>query len=192
METRSTLRTIIAALVGIGILIVIIVLMFRLFTRPSSPKTPAVNIGAYSDTASDVTLLVDAPTNINQDHRQVRITVSSTQNQIEILEGYQGNVVNSRTYPNNSTAYSAFLQALKGANFTKGDTKSKADYRGHCPLGERYVYTFNDGYKDLFSYWTTSCGEGTYHGNRSLTYTLFQRQIPAKEFRDLTRGIPLG
>lgn len=192
METRSTLRTIIVALVGMGILVVIIVLMFRLFTRPSTPKAPVTNIGAYSDTASDVTMLIDAPTNINQDHRQVRITVSGTQNQIEIMEGYQGHVINSRTYPNNTTAYAAFLQALKVANFTKGNAKSKTDYRGHCPLGNRYVYTFNDGYKDLFTYWKTSCGDGTYRGNQSLTFTLFQRQIPAQDFRDLTRGISLN
>ena len=192
METRSTLRTIIAVLVGIGIVVVFIVLMFKLFTRGGSPASPTINLGAYSSTSSTATLLIDAPTNINQEHRQVRITVSNTQNKIEIIEGYENHVLDSKTYSNNTAAYSTFLQALKLANFAKGDSKSKVDYRGYCPLGDRYVYTFNDGYKDLFQYWATSCGQGTYHGNRSLTRTLFQRQIPQKDFEQLTGNIPLS
>jgi hypothetical protein len=192
METRSTLRTIIAALVGIGIVILFIVLMFKLFNRQNGPTTPVINLGAYSDTASEVKLLIDEPTKVDQDHHQVRITVSATQNQIEIIQGYQGSVIDSRTYSNNPAAYASFLQALKLANFTKGDSKSTADYRGYCPLGDRYIYTFNDGYKELFTYWTTSCGQGTYGGNRSLTRTLFQRQIPDQDFGKLTNSITLN
>jgi len=192
METRSTLRTIIAALVGIGIVVLFIVLMFRLFTHHGTTTTPATNLGNYSDTNAEVTLLIDAPTNVDQDHRQVRITVSGTQNKIEVMQGYQGTVTASRTYASNSASFAAFLQSLKLANFTKGNTKSTTDYRGYCPLGDRYVYTFNDGYKDLFSFWATSCGQGTYSGNRSLTRSLFLKQVPAHDLSQLTGSIPLN
>jgi hypothetical protein len=118
--------------------------------------------------------------------------ISGTQNQIQLIQGYQGTVIDSRTYSNNSASYATFLQALKLANFTKGDSKSTADYRGYCPEGDRYVYTFNDGYKDLFTYWSTSCGQGTFSGNRTLVRELFERQIPEKDFDHLTGSVPLN
>jgi hypothetical protein len=192
MEARSTLRSIIAALVGLGIVVLFIVLMVRIFTHHGGPATPAIDLGKYSDTSSEVRLLIDAPTNVDQDHRQIRITVSGTLNQIEIIQGYQGAVIDSRSYPSNSAAYATFLQSLKLANFTKGNTKSTSDYRGYCPQGDRYVYTFNDGYKDLFTYWSTTCGQGTYSGNQGVTRQLFIKQIPAHDFSQLTSSIPLN
>jgi hypothetical protein len=191
MEARSLIRSVIAALLVIGVVLLFIVLVIKMFTGHGGPKGPVINLGAYTDTNSQAVLLIDAPTNIDQEHRQVRITVSGTQNEIEIIQGYQGNVIDSRTYPNNGPAFSVFLQSLKLANFTKGDTKSTADYRGYCPTGDRYVYKFNDGYKDLFTFWSTSCGQGTYQGNRPLTRRLFENQIPQADFSKLAGPIAL-
>jgi hypothetical protein len=194
MEPRSIIRTIIAGLVGIGIVVVFIILMVRLFTHSGGgPITPTTNLGQYSDTAATATLLIDAPTKIDQEHRQIRITVSATQNQIELIQGYQGTVVQQQTYANNSAAFGAFLQSLKLVNFTKGDNdSSKSDFRGYCPSGDRYVYTFNDGYKDLFSYWSTSCGQGTFAGNRAVVRQLFERQIPDADFSRFSRNVPIS
>lgn len=192
MDARSLLRNIIAALLVIGVVLLFIVLVVKMFSGHGGPTSPAINLGSYSDTNSEAVLLIDSPTNIDQDHHQVRITVSATQNEIEIIQGYQGTVTDSRTYASNGPAYAAFLQALKLANFTKGDTKSNVDYRGYCPTGDRYVYKFNDGYKDLFTYWSTSCGQGTYGGNRPLTRQLFERQIPDSDFNELTSAVPLS
>ncbi|HSX43152.1 MAG TPA: hypothetical protein VLF59_03640 [Candidatus Saccharimonadales bacterium] len=185
MENRSLLRTIIAALVGIGIVVVFIILMFRLIFGGSKPTEPAYDITKYADSAATVTLLIDGKTNIDQDHRQLRITVSATQNQVQLIQGYQGNVIDSRTYSNNSDAFAVFLQSLRLLNFTKGNTKSTVDYRGYCPSGQRYVYTFNDGQRDVLSYWTTSCSQGTYAGNRPGTRELFERQIPSTDLQKL-------
>lgn len=191
MDPRSVIRTVIAALVGVGIIVLFIVLMFRIFAR--HPATSGVtNLGSYSNGNATATLLIDAPTNVNQEHRQVKITVSNTLNEIDIISGYQNDVVQSQTYASNSSAFAAFLQALKQAGFTKGNTKSTVDYRGYCPLGDRYVYTFNDGNRDLFNFWTTSCGQGTFGGNRALVRSLFERQIPQADFGKMTTGIPLG
>jgi hypothetical protein len=191
MEARSLIRSIIAALLVIGVVLLFIVLVIKMFTGHGGPKSPAINLGAYADTNSQAVLLIDAPTNIDQEHRQVRITVSGTQSEIEIIQGYQGNVIDSRTYPNNGPAFAAFLQSLKLANYSKGDTQSTADYRGYCPTGDRYVYKFNDGYKDLFTFWSTSCGQGTYQGNRALTRQLFEHQIPDADFGKLAGPISL-
>jgi hypothetical protein len=194
MESRSLIRTIIAGLVGIGIVVVFIVLMVRLFTHHgSAPKVPTTTISRYADTGGTATLLIDAPTKIDQDHRQIRITVSSTENQVELIQGYQGSVLEQHTYPSNSAAFGAFLESLQLAGFTKGNTdSSKADYRGYCPTGDRYVYTFNDGSKDRFTYWSTSCGQGTYGGNRSITRQLFIHQIPEADFGHLSQNVPIS
>lgn len=195
MEGRSLLRVILSALVGLGILILIIVLIVKLFSGGGSKPAGPIDITKYEDSASTVTLFIDgAPTQIDQSHRQVRITVSATQNQLEVMQGYQGNLITSNTYSNNSTAYGAFLQSLKLMNFSKGNSdKALADYRGYCPFGSRYVFTFNDGQTNRFQYWATSCkGLGTYQGQLTNTLRLIRLQIPQTDFTKLTSGATIG
>lgn len=192
MDLRSGLRTVIALLVGIGIVVLIVVLLFKAIFGGGGPSTPPVDVGKYADTAATATLLIDAPTNIDQDHRQVKITVSQTQNEIDLIKGYEGTVIDSHTYSNNAAAFGAFLQSLKLMNFSKGNSDpTQTDYRGYCPTGDRYVYTFNDGNKNLFSYWSTSCGQGTFQGNRGNVRSLFEQQIPQQDFDQLTNDVPL-
>jgi hypothetical protein len=195
MEGRSLLRIILTGLVGLAIVVLIIVLIGKIFGGGgSAPKAP-VDITRYEDTASSVTLFVDgAPTQVDQDHRQVRITVSNSQNQIEVMSGYQGNLISSTTYSSNSTAYGVFLQSLKHMNFSKGlDSKALADYRGYCPFGNRYIFTFNDGNVNRFQYWATSCGTtGTYQGQLKNTLHLIKLQIPQSDFSKLTAGVSVG
>jgi hypothetical protein len=191
MDVRSITRTILAALVGLGIVIVFIVLMVKAFTGHGGSPTNQIDLSKYGYTMAQATLTIDAPTNTDQDHRQVKITVGATQNEIDIIQGYQGNVIASQTYANNSPAFAAFLESLKLLNFSKGSS-SKADYRGYCPTGERYLYAFNDGQNDLFSYWSTSCGQGTFGGDRVQTRRLFERQVPEADFDKLAGDIPLG
>jgi hypothetical protein len=194
MEPRSILRPIIAGLVGIGIVVLFIVLMVRLFTHHGvTTPNSTIDLGHYSDTAASAVLLIDAPTNVDQDHRQIRITVSGTQNEIELIQGYQNDVIQQQTYASNAAAFGAFLQSLKLLNFTKGDNDSaNSDFRGYCPTGDRYVYTFNDGYKDLFSYWSTSCGQGTFNGNRAQVRRLFERQVPETDWSHFTRNVTVS
>lgn len=194
MEGRSLLRIILTGLVGLAIVVLVIVLIVKLFTGGSKPVAP-LDITKYQDSASTVTLFIDgAPTQVDQDHRQVRITVSGTQNQIEVMQGYQGNLINSATYPSNNTAYGAFLQSLKQMNFSKGNSdKALSDYRGYCPFGNRYVFTFNDGDTNRFQYWATSCrSTGTYQGQLNNTLRLIRLQIPQTDFTKLTAGITVG
>jgi hypothetical protein len=192
MDIRNFIRPIIAGLIGIGLIVLVIVLISKAFSGGGTPLRQ-VDLGKYASTAATTTLLVDAPTIIDQDHRQVKITVSQTTNEIDIIQGYQGIIINTQSYPNNSAAYGAFLQSLKLLNFTKGNTdKNATDYRGYCPTGERYVYTFNDGNTDLSDFWSTSCRQGTFKGNALGVLNLFRAQIPRKDFDRLTSGIPLG
>lgn len=190
MDVRSGLRTIIAALVGLGIVVLIIVLLVKAIFGGGGPAAPTVDVGKYANTNAVATLLVDGPTNVDQDHRQVKITVTGTQNEIDIIQGYQGHVIDSRTYSSNPAAFGAFLQSLKLLDFSKGSA-SPTDYRGYCPTGDRYMYSFNNGTKDLFSFWSTTCNQGTFGGNRNAVRALFYAQVPDSDFEQLTGSIPL-
>jgi hypothetical protein len=193
MNWRDVARPLLTVLVGIGIVVLIVVLIVKLMGGGSAQPDNTLDIGKYANTAATATLLIDSPTNLDQEHRQVKITVSQTQNTLDIMSGYQGNVIDSRTYENNSAAFGAFLQSLKLANFAKGNSKSTVDYRGYCPNGDRYVLTFNDGQTDKFTYWATSCsGQGTYKGAKGATLQLFRRQIAEKDFNQLTGPISIG
>jgi len=135
---------------------------------------------------------VDAPTGVDQDHRQVKITVSATGNEIDIIRGYQGTVMASQSYANNTAAYSVFLQTLQLMNFTKGK-KISENYQGYCPFGERYIFTFNNGTNNVFSYWATSCGgQGSYEGQLQTVLQQFEQQIPETDFNQLTGDIQIG
>jgi hypothetical protein len=193
MESRDFIRPILAGLVGIGLIVLVIVLIVKALSGAPSAPTSQVDITKYASTPNaSATLLIDGPTNVDQDHRQVKITVSSTENEIDIIQGYQNTVMDSQTYPNNSVAFASFLQALKLMNFSKGKS-SNVDYRGYCPTGERYVYTFSNGENDLFTYWSTSCsGQGTFEGSAPGVRVQFVRQIPDSDFGRLTGSIPLG
>lgn len=192
MESRDYIRPFLALLVGIGLIVLVIVLIIKAFSSAPSAPSSGINITKYDNAASSATLLIDAPTNIDQDHRQVKITVSGDDNEVDVLKGYQGSVVSSQTYPNNTAAFGTFLQTLQLMNFSKG-TLSSVDYRGYCPEGDRYVFTFNNGENDLFSYWATSCGgQGTYKGALGPVLEQFRRQIPENDFDTMTNNISLG
>ena len=192
MESRNFIRPFLALLIGIGLVILVVVLIVKAFSGGSSAPSSSINITQYTNTGASATLLVDSPTNINQDHRQVKITVSPTENEIDIIQGYQGNVIDSKAYPNNTSAWETFLQTLNLLDFSKGST-STADYRGYCPTGERYIFTFNGGNGNLFSYWATSCGgQGTYEGKLGPTLEQFHNQIPENDYGQLTSSISTG
>jgi len=192
MESRDYIRPLLALLVGIGLVVLVIVLLVKAFSGAPSAPSSQVDITKYDNAAANATLLIDAPTMIDQDHRQVKITVGGTGNEIDVIKGYQSTVIQSHTYPSNTSAFGTFLQTLKLMNFSKGAT-SNVDYRGYCPTGDRYVFTFNNGENNVFSYWATSCGgQGTYKGALDPVLVQFKKQIPEMDFDHLTNTIPLG
>jgi len=193
MESRDIIRPILAGLVGIGLVVLVIVLIIKAFSGGPSAPSSRIDITKYANTpGASVTVLADGPTNIDQDHDQVKITVGNSSNQIDIIQGYQGTVTNSQSYPNNSAAFGAFLQTINLMNFSKGKS-SNVDYRGFCPTGSRYIFTFNNGTSNLFSYWATSCGkQGTFEGSTSQVLQQIRLQIPQNDFDKLTNNIPIG
>lgn len=193
MESRDFIRPMLAGLVGIGLIVLVIVLVIKAFSGGgSSAPSSQLDITKYADTPNaSVTLLVDGPTDIDQDHRQLKLVVSSTGNEIDAIQGYQGDVTASQTYPNNSVGFATFLQTLKLMDFSKGKT-SNINYSGYCPTGERYTFTFYNGQTPAFTYWRTSCGQGTYEGELAPVLQQFRLQIPSTDFGKVAGNIPLG
>ena len=182
------MRFIIGFLVTIGLIILIIVLLLR-GGGTATPTPKALTLADHATGSSYAEFFIDAPVVSQQKHREVKITVSQNEVAFTQYQGYEDSIVSSQTYPNNSEAYEVFLRALQHQNFTVGSTdKALSDERGYCPQGSRYIYSFNDGSKQLMRFWSTSCGgQGTFKGLPTSVRNLFQAQVP--DYNRLSRGL---
>ena len=165
-------------------ILLLILLVVLLFSGGGDEKKPVPNstkaLPEYSNTTAEASLSIAGPINYHQDHRVTKVTVSRDTVTLEQIRGYDGQVVDLKTFPNTEPAYAAFLNALDEADFTKGSTeeKDKVDI-GRCPTGTRYIYEFRENGKQLQRFWSSTCrGVENYLGNESLTISLFKRQVP--------------
>lgn len=188
------IRGLLAALVGFGLVVLVVVLLIKAFTGGGSSKPAGItDLTHYASTNAVAELYIDAPINLNQDHRTIKISVDQTETQIQVMQGYDGDVTKQQTFPNSQSGFAVFLRALQLQNFAKGNSDpAQADERGACPLGDRYIYQFVTGGETKFRYWSTSCGGGTFQGNNSNVRTLFTRQVNQQVFDQFTGSIPLG
>lgn len=181
------MRYFVGFLIAVGLLILLVVLLLT----GGGGKNPRITgekphtsseLAAFSKTGAVVRMTVDGETNADQLHTVLRITVGSDDVVYEQIQGYEGTVVNQRTFANNENAYNNFLYALGRSGFTRGNDDPKlANEKGYCPLGHRYIFELMDGSRDIERYWATNCGSGvpkTYEGSLSLTQELFQQQVP--------------
>jgi hypothetical protein len=171
------MRYFLGFLAAIGLIVVVFILILRGF----SDRTPAAQIELldYVKTDTAVQLTVDGPVTAEQTHQRYRITVDRYFSSIETMQGYEGKRTDFRTYPSNETAYANFLRSLELVGFIKGNTDPlRADERGQCPDGSRYIYEIVSDNRKIQRFWSTSCGRGTYGGNAAQTRQLFLRQIP--------------
>jgi hypothetical protein len=182
------MRYLLGFFIGIGLIVLIVILIVKGLSGPAKPPyTPLVD---YAGTNVEAMFTIDGPEVSNQDHQSVQITVNQYQTQINIMDGYQGNVVNSKSYPNNQASYAVFLRALDIAGYSHGNTDpNKVDDRGYCPFGDRYVYELSRNGSDMVHFWSSSCGVGTFQGQASTVNNLFIDQIP--DYNTLTSGLRL-
>ena len=184
-------RYIAGFLLAVGLIVVVIVLIVRgLASSPTTPKT-ALNLNDYINTPTTVQLTLDSRISAVSTHRDVVITVGRTDATLQVMKGYDGDVVRKKVYPMTTNAYANFLRALMFNGFTNGnDSKSARDERGQCALGTRSIYQLIDpSGNDLERYWYTSCGIGTFQGNSNAIYRLFLAQIP--DYYQLTSDVHL-
>jgi hypothetical protein len=145
------MRYFIAFFIAIALVILLIVLLFRGGGEPKTKVTPRT-LHSYATTDAEASFTIDGPINAEQEHQQVRITVNHDTVTYEHIEGYNGNVVELKTFSNTVNAYTNFLFALGHAGFTRGKLDKVAalnDERGYCPQGDRYIFEFNQGEKQI-------------------------------------------
>ena len=182
--------------IGIGIVIVLLFVVIALIMRSggNDNKVPETKkeLTSYSDDSSfSVSESIIGPITAESTHNEVDITVSNTEATIDIIQGYDGNVINSRTYPMTESGFSEFLASLQKAGYTDGDTQADLkNSEGYCSTGNRYIFAANDNSSTVQQFWATNCGgTKTYRGNLGLTLDLFQAQIP--DYEELTENINL-
>jgi hypothetical protein len=174
-------------LIAIGLIVLLFVVILK-SGGSSTPPAKQINLNSYASGAAIVQLTIDGPINANQTHQQVQVSVGQTETTFLIMQGYQGTVQKSQTFTNNQDSYSALLQALMVAGFTKGTSTKIADKQGYCPEGERYTFELMESGSDIENYWATSCGgTSTYKGDVVQTLALFQAQVP--NYDTLTSGL---
>lgn len=186
------MRYFIGFLITIGLIILLIILLFTGGGDGDKKPRTTKALADYASSSAVARLTIDGPINADQNHQVVRITVGQNETEYEQIQGYEGHVLNRQVYANNQNAYSNFLYALGHAGFTQGDrSKLLANEKGHCPLGQRYVFELIENDKRIERYWSSSCGNiKSYNGNLGVTLKLFQAQVP--DYDSLTQSLTLS
>lgn len=174
----------------IALIVVVFVMIFHDFSGHKTTPTQAP-LTDYATTVTQMRYTLEGPVTADQNYNAVRITIGRDANTIEILQGYQDQVIDAKTYPNNSDAYAVFLRSLQLQGYTKGDaTPANADERGFCPNSQRYLYEIITGATEVQRYWRGACTAGTFKGNAATVQDLFTRQIP--DYDSMTQNLDLG
>ncbi len=172
------MRYLLLFLIGIGLIVLIFVLLLKNFSSSNvAPKKPLID---YATTNAVMQITISGPVVADQNHKEVQVTIGQTANQINIIQGYQGTIINTQTYQNNESAYAVFLRAIDSAGFTDGNSNPNlTDDRGFCAQGDTYNFEIINGPSTVQNYWATNCGsQGTFQGDVGLIMSLFQAQIP--------------
>lgn len=173
---------------ALGGLLVIILLVVLIVGGGDNdvPADEVTRLTDYAAEASETMYTIGGPITAEETHRQVRITVTNSQRKIDVIDGYNGNVLRTETYPNTTAAYEAFLAAIEQVGFSK-TRNSDLSFTSVCPTGRRYSYALNNGEEKIVNTWSATCEKGTFGGKTNATERLFQAQIP--DYQDVTQDI---
>jgi hypothetical protein len=139
-----------------------------------------------------VEIVVRGPLVADENFASYRVSISQSERVMNVYRGYQKELVESRTLPNNDVAFRQFIEAIDKQNFTRDTGAEVGDsLDGVCAIGQ--VVTFNV-YKngDLAKMlWTSTCNgaPGNFGGNLDRIRLLFSLQIP--DFNSLIRDTEL-
>lgn len=184
-----------------GIILIVLIIVFARrddtpqngSKQPAQSQTKSSRLKDAKATGSSVTYTTRGSVVGEDRYRAIRITINASTRTVEILSGYNEQVIKSQSYANTQAAYDAFLEALEGANMTSTQASREGlDEGSACPLGLLYEFKATVPGKEDFRSWATSCSraDGTFAGDLSLTRSLFQKQIP--DYDDFVRGVRLN
>lgn len=178
---------------GVFFFMVIGILFTFLITRhktPDNQKQPVTQQVALSKTqqgqkdSSTFKHTVHSQVVGDEKYRGIRISVSPTSRTIELLQGYNDQVIKTETLTNNQEAYDSFAEALQGVGFSNTQPVPKGITEDNvCPLGQHYSYEIYGTSQSNMRTWSTSCSgkDGDFAGKADMVRSLFRKQIPDYE-----------
>jgi len=174
------MRYFLGFLIAIGLVILVIILVVKGLGNNNTTGPQPKPLSSYANTDAVASLLIGGPIIADQNYQQIEISISQVSSQISIINGYQGTVVNTKIYANNTNAYSAFLSSLQHYGFNLGNSNyAHKTPAGFCSSGNTYTYSLTNGSDTIFSYWGATCvGEGDSRGIITNINNLFKLQIP--------------
>ena len=182
-ETMNLTRYLVAFVFSLALIILALVLFFsnNPKTNPAQLQQEISRFSAYSKTNAVATLDINGPIVSPSNHNEAKISVSSTEINLQVMQGYDDSVIVNQTFPNSQNSFDAFLRALYINGFDSAPkTNSLSSPIGLCSLGDTYVFRFNRDNTKIVNAWITNCyGDVyTYRGNFQNTLSLFQKQVP--------------
>ena len=135
-------------LIGFGLVIVLLFIVIFMIIRGGGqesdvPETKRTLVSFANESNFTVTQTIVGPITAAQTHDEVEINVTNSAATINAIKGCNGNLVDSRSYPMTTDAFSEFLNALDKAKFTEGNTdKELVNDKGYCSTGQRYILKF--------------------------------------------------
>lgn len=187
-------RLIIFLTIAVG-LVLLLVLLFGIGSdkkkteQPATKATPTV-LSDYIERDSRMVLTIDGKINGDDIHRSIRISINKNDRELEVIQGYQNNVIQRNTFVNNINAYDTFVRALQRTNFGKVRNTKQTDERGVCPNGQRYTYEVIDNNENVSRTWSATCTRGTSLATSTQVLPLFQSQIT--DYFKLTNNVNLA
>jgi hypothetical protein len=154
----------------------------------SKKENKVFELRDYDKKDAEIVATFDGPINGDDEHRSVRVTVTRQARTLEVIQGYQGKVIKTQSYPNNEDAYYDFVHALARTNFGKKRHTNAESEVGACATGRRFVYEVLDENRDSVSRtWAGSCMKGTSFADTDPVNNLFRRQIT--DYGKLVSGV---
>lgn len=180
-------RYVLGFLVAIGLIVLILVLLFSGPSKPTKVPKPLTSYVSNGVVEMDIYGPIVAP----QNHNELNISIDQYSATYNLLQGYDGNVISTKIYPNSANSFKAFLAALNFSGFNSGSKNSNISSLGYCSDGDVYTFKLMNNGSTVFSYWQTDCSgtPKTFEGSLNQTINLFELQIP--DYGTLTSGANL-
>ena len=182
---------VIIAIVVFG-LVSLVRFMFNSGKSANEPQTNALS-SKLLDTSDgqSVSMIVRGPIVGDNDFRSFQVTISPSGRSITAWQGYdKTNVIATKSYDNNTAAYTQFVNALDYAGYSKTNNVKNNDTKGLCADGKVYDFQIGSGSNVTDDRWTTNCGvKGSFAGNGPAVRQLFLDQLP--DARSITDQVDL-
>ncbi len=176
-------RYLLGFIVALILIVIVVGLIFTGFNKSNINFGHEVNKFAnYSTTSAVTSLDINGPIIASQSHNEVIISVSNLDVNLQVLQGYDGKVINNQMFSNSQNSYNAFLRSLiiAGFNSSNPSASSLTNPVGLCSNGNTYTFKMNLGQKNIVNSWQTNCYNAphTFNGDLNATVNLFIAQVP--------------